>query len=188
MTFELRPATTDDSEAIENVRIATWRVAYHGIMPDSYLDALVVLPDMVRGRAEGIAVGGTAGVVALRDGRLRGFSLYGTSRDEGIDGVEVYAIYVLPEEFSTGMGGALMAESVARVRDSGHAEVGLWVLAENARARRFYERFGFTLSGRTKTLPDPPLKEVHYRMALGGAGQAVSPRPGPSTASPTEPR
>ena len=169
MTFEMRSATTDDSEAIEDVRIATWRVAYHGIMPDSYLNALEVRPAMVRGRAEGLATGATAGVVALRDGRLRGFSLYGTSRDEGIYGMEVYAIYVLPGEFSTGMGGALMAESVARVRESGHAEVGLWVLAENARARRFYERFGFTLSGRTKVLPDPPLEEIHYRMALSEA-------------------
>ncbi|KAB8193960.1 GNAT family N-acetyltransferase [Nonomuraea phyllanthi] len=170
MTFELRPATPDDSQAIEVVRITTWRVAYHGIMPDSYLDALDVRPAVVRRRAEGIATGVTAGVVALRDGRLRGFSLYGASRDEGIDGMEVYAIYVLPDEFSTGMGRALMTESVDRVRESGHTEVGLWVLADNARARRFYERSGFTLSGRTKDLPDPPLKEVHYRMALGETG------------------
>lgn len=170
MTFELRAATVDDSEAIEHVRMATWRVAYQGIMPGPYLDALEVRPAMVRGRAEGIAAGVTAGVVALRDGNLRGFSLYGRSRDQEIDGMEVYAIYVMPDEFSTGMGRALMAESVERVRGSGHAEVGLWVLADNARARRFYERFGFTASGRTKVLPDPPLEELHYRMPLTEAG------------------
>jgi ribosomal protein S18 acetylase RimI-like enzyme len=90
--------------------------------------------------------------------------MYGPSRDDDIPGTEVYAIYVLPEEFSTGMGRALMAAAVAEL--PGAAEVGLWVLADNPRARRFYERFGFTLSGRSKTLPHPPLQEVHYRLRL----------------------
>ncbi|SDH31561.1 GNAT family N-acetyltransferase [Nonomuraea jiangxiensis] len=114
MSFAIRKASPEDAAGIEAVRIATWRVAYRGVMPDPFLDGLEVRP----------------------------------------------------EEFSTGMGRALMAASTEELSSSGHAEVGLWVLADNPRARRFYERFGFTLSGRTKMWPDPPLEELHYRMTL----------------------
>ncbi|MEW9549533.1 N-acetyltransferase family protein [Nonomuraea sp. NPDC050783] len=165
MPYEIRPARPDDAEAIEEVRLASWRTAYRDVMPAGLLDTLEVRPEVVRGRTEALASGRVSGVVAVRDG-LRGFALYGPARDEGLTGMEVYAIYVLPEEFSTGMGRALMTAAVEDLASSGHGDVGLWVLADNPRARRFYERFGFRPSGRTKTLPDPPLEEVHYRLDL----------------------
>ncbi|MFC5822255.1 hypothetical protein [Nonomuraea insulae] len=37
MPFDIRPALAQDSAAIEAVWIATWRVAYRGLMPDAYL-------------------------------------------------------------------------------------------------------------------------------------------------------
>jgi GNAT superfamily N-acetyltransferase len=47
----------------------------------------------------------------------------------------------------------------------GGDEAVLWVAEANARARRFYEREGWTLDGETRTSPlGPP--EVRYRLAL----------------------
>ncbi|MEV0380844.1 GNAT family N-acetyltransferase [Nonomuraea sp. NPDC050643] len=169
MSFDIRTGLPKDAAAIEAVRIATWRVAYRDVMPPSLLDGLEVLPEMVRARSEALADGGASAVVAERDGRVRGFALYGPSRDDDIPGMEVYALYVLPEEFSTGMGHALMRAARSRMEAAGCAEAGLWVLAGNARARRFYERYGFTPSGRTVTRGDPPLKEVHYRLPLAAS-------------------
>ncbi|MFI6595157.1 GNAT family N-acetyltransferase [Nonomuraea sp. NPDC050536] len=160
-SFEIRPASPADSQGIEDVRITTWKTAYRGVMPDSLLDELSVSPEMVS-RRSALLTDGTSGFVAVRDGRVRGFTLYGEARDDGHDGMEIYAIYVLPEEFSTGMGRTLMAASLEDLRDQ---EVGLWVLADNPRARRFYERCGFTRSGLVKTESDPPLEQVHYRRA-----------------------
>ncbi|GGW93770.1 hypothetical protein GCM10010383_24140 [Streptomyces lomondensis] len=56
---------------------------------------------------------------------------------------ELYALYVHPEQVGRGAGRALLAESVARCSAAGHGRVLLWVLKENDRARRFYERTGF---------------------------------------------
>ncbi|MEU4508812.1 GNAT family N-acetyltransferase [Nonomuraea wenchangensis] len=173
MSYEIRAARPEDAGVIEEIRLATWRVAYRDVMPADFLAGLEVRPEIVRNRADALASGRVTGRVAVRDD-VRGFALYGPSRDEDVPGMEVYAIYVLPEEFSTGMGRALMASAVEDLASSGHREAGLWVLAANARARRFYERFGFSPSGRSKMLPDPPLEEVHYRMDLtGGAGAGV---------------
>jgi hypothetical protein len=41
----------------------------------------------------------------------------------------------------------------------------LWVLEANGRARRFYEREGWTLEGGTRTTPLGP-SEVRYRRTL----------------------
>ena len=40
-----------------------------------------------------------------------------------------------------------MREAMARLRDGGWVEVVLWVLAENRRAVKFYERLGFRMDG-----------------------------------------
>jgi GNAT superfamily N-acetyltransferase len=168
MSFEIRAAGPADSAAIEEVRVASWRVAYRGVVPDAFLDGMEVRPEQVRRRAEALADGRLTGVVAVRDGSVHGFTLYGASRDADIPGMEVYAIYVLPGDFSTGMGRALMTATTRDMAASGCAETGLWVLADNPRARRFCERYGFTPSGRTELLGDPPLEEVHYRLTLSG--------------------
>jgi len=60
---------------------------------------------------------------------------------------ELYAIYVRPERISSGVGHALMAELTGRARAAGFEEMLLWVLKDNARARRFYERAGFAPDG-----------------------------------------
>jgi RimJ/RimL family protein N-acetyltransferase len=42
------------------------------------------------------------------------------------------------------------------VRGLGSMRCHLWVLEENARARRFYERHGWRENGRTRAVPYPP--------------------------------
>ena len=52
----------------------------------------------------------------------------------------------------------------------------LWVLADNPRARCFYERSGWFLDGeeREETLLDTPVSEVRYRIGLGDVSQGLS--------------
>ncbi|GAA2411898.1 GNAT family N-acetyltransferase [Nonomuraea africana] len=159
----MRTATPDDAAAIENVRIATWKYAYRGVLDDGYLDGLAVTEPNVALRRQALSSGRTRAFVAESGGEVVGFSMYGDSRDELAD-TEVYAIYVLPGHLSTGLGRALMTETVAAI--PADRSIGLWVLTGNPRARRFYERFGFTLSGHTKV--DDGLEEVHYLLAARG--------------------
>jgi RimJ/RimL family protein N-acetyltransferase len=42
------------------------------------------------------------------------------------------------------------------LRESGATRASLWCLADNARARRFYERRGWTLDGGERVAPFPP--------------------------------
>jgi len=57
---------------------------------------------------------------------------------------------------------------VAALRESGYREVILWVLEDNPRARRFYEREGWALDGGRKEdeFLGVQVTEVRYRKAV----------------------
>jgi GNAT superfamily N-acetyltransferase len=73
------------------------------------------------------------------------------SRPEWLDG-----LYVLHEWWSRGIGRRLHDEVLGRQRASGERRCHLWVLEENERARRFYERLGWRQDERTRVVPFPP--------------------------------
>jgi RimJ/RimL family protein N-acetyltransferase len=62
-----------------------------------------------------------------------------------------------------------MAAALAALRTSGFDSASLWVLEDNPRARRFYEREGWTWDGgrREEEFLGVPVSEVSYRIALG---------------------
>jgi RimJ/RimL family protein N-acetyltransferase len=65
-------------------------------------------------------------------------------------------LYVVPEWWGKGVADELHDAGLEILRDLGSAQVHLWVLEENARARRFYERRGWEENGRTRVVPFPP--------------------------------
>ena len=80
---------------------------------------------------------------------------------------ELYALYVHPDWWSTGTGRALMDRSLARVCAAGYMSITLWVLRDNARARRFYGRAGFAADGARHVLDDlGGVTEIRYRRTL----------------------
>ena len=88
---------------------------------------------------------------------------------DGEDGsvAELYALYVRPAWWSTGTGRALMERVLARTSAAGFLSISLWVLQDNRRARRFYERAGFALDGATNVLDRLGcVTELRYRRTL----------------------
>ena len=82
---------------------------------------------------------------------------------------ELYALYLHPDWWSAGAGRALMDHALTRTAKSGFAEITLWVLAKNARARRFYARAGFAPDGAVNILDGlGDIPEIRYRRSLPG--------------------
>jgi GNAT superfamily N-acetyltransferase len=78
---------------------------------------------------------------------------------------ELSALYIVPEEWGSGVAGALPDEAVAGMRELGATEATLWVVEGNTRARRFYEREGWSADGETKSSMFD-IEEVRYRRPL----------------------
>ena len=60
---------------------------------------------------------------------------------------ELRAIYVAPAAWGSGVAAALHDHALVRLREGGATTASLTVIARNARARRFYERRGWTFAG-----------------------------------------
>ncbi|MEU9659875.1 GNAT family N-acetyltransferase [Streptomyces chartreusis] len=148
--IRIRPMTPADCDRVAEIRIGGWRSAYRGLIPQSYLDALDVAQDAERRRGYfSQGDGSVVDLVAVRDGEVVGWACHGPYRDGEVrtEDVELYAIYVDPGRYGAGIGHALLQESVRRCTAAGHPRMLLWVLKDNARARRFYERAGFHADG-----------------------------------------
>jgi GNAT superfamily N-acetyltransferase len=66
------------------------------------------------------------------------------------------AMWVTPQWRGRGVAGMLVAAVAAWSRSGNAIRVGLWVPDDNARARRFYEREGFRVTGKRRSFPGDP--------------------------------
>jgi ribosomal protein S18 acetylase RimI-like enzyme len=131
--FTLRAAVPEDAEAIAAVWHAGWADGHLGHVPEA-LSAHRTLDDFRRRVPERLP----QTMVAIAAGRVVGFVM--------LHGDEVEQVYVAREARGRGVADALLARAEQQV--SGRAPVAwLAVAAGNARARRFYERNGWTDSG-----------------------------------------
>lgn len=192
----IRFASAADAAQIAAVRRDSWLAAYEGIIPYPMMDRATA-PDggarirqsfrtrpwqrmiaAVEGRPRqpapaGAKSGDTPGIV--------GYASFGPETDvldapwphpqtaAGAEGraAELYALYVHPAWWSTGTGRALMDQVLAKVSGAGYLRIMLWVLEDNDRARRFYQRAGFAPDGASHVLDDlGGVTEIRYRRAL----------------------
>ncbi|HZU20653.1 MAG TPA: GNAT family N-acetyltransferase [Gaiellaceae bacterium] len=171
--MQVRLASPDDSLAIERARVHGWRTAYRHIYPADDLDALPIDADRWRSRLHVPPPGWTTLVCEDLD-RVVGFASVGPSRDE--DGLgELYAIYVDPDAWSSGAGRALI-EAAEEQLAADYETALLWVLEDNPRARRFYERAGWTPDGARKAEERFGVRapEVRYRKELRSSSRSCS--------------
>ena len=139
----MRAARADEADVLAAIQAAASLAGLaHVFPPDRYpfphdevLDRWTgMLADddatLVVGEEEGRPVG----VAAVRPGWLDG-------------------LYVIPERWGTGVAELLHDRALELLGPGRHR---LWVLEENSRARRFYERRGWSENGETRVVPVPP--------------------------------
>ncbi|MFN8547115.1 MAG: GNAT family N-acetyltransferase [Candidatus Eisenbacteria bacterium] len=84
------------------------------------------------------------------------------------------SMWVAPEHRGTGLGQRLVAMILDWARDRGVRTVYLMVTSNNHGAARFYERLGFTMTGRTEPYPhDAALLDLEMSRDLHGASPTV---------------
>jgi GNAT superfamily N-acetyltransferase len=189
----VRRATLADVTEIAMIHVRSWQAAYRGLMPQDYLDALDPAARAARWQRNLAALDGPAsGVLVVTAGPetvspetvspetastgiastgIAGFAGYWPTRDDDDDPAvtgEVAAIYLHPDAWGQGLGRQLMTATLANLAAAGYRDATLWVLQDNARARRFYSRAGWAADGAAKTddLDGFPLLEVRYRRPL----------------------
>ena len=161
--MEIRYLNANDSLSdISSIYERSWKYAYQGIIPDTYLDSI---PE--GSWAGGIHKEGMHTLVLTHNGQLAGTASFCQSRLTALSGFgEIVSIYLLPEYIGKGYGKQLLNRCIRELNRLGFTELVLWVLEENQRARIFYEREGFfcTDAYRLDTFGGKELAEVLYSM------------------------
>lgn len=154
----------DDFVAIGRIYAESWRVAYKGIVPQDYLDGLS--PERLSRR---LIADMDGAYVLTENGEYIGTSSICAARDEAMAGWgEIMSIYFLPEYFGKGFAKPLLEFVENELEALGFKDIYLWVLEENHRARRFYEKCGFVYGGERQgiTIAGAELPELRYVKAL----------------------
>ena len=166
--MKIRRALSADAATVGRIHVESWNVAYRGIMPDDVIARtdLAYRTDFWKRRIADAAWP----IFLIEDsGREVAFCHLIPTPDPDDDPTRVghiTSIHVLPQLRGKGYGRLLLDHVFAEVRRRGFAEVTLWVLEENRKARAFYEQHGFHLDGGSRPYPNTDVPEVRYRIKL----------------------
>ena len=142
--MSVRRASREDAEVVGEIHSKAWKSAYRGLFPDEYIDS-----DTASRRTGEF-------LESIKDDKCMYFLLEASGQPAGIvktcecDNVlEIESIYILSEHRGQGLGAEAIDFILAYKPWDG---IFLWVLEDNIKARRFYEKNGFKLSGDTRTI------------------------------------
>ena len=169
MSVSLRLACVDDAEEVARAHVDGWRWGYRDVFPTAFLDGLSVEARATRWRdVLGKDAPRERTWVACDALGVVGFASIGPHRGEPA-GAELYALYVLERVAGSDVARQLMACASHGMRMLDERRAFLWVLDENPRARRFYEREGWRPDGETKSeeIGGVTVLEVRYVLELG---------------------
>ena len=151
MDFCIRRADKNDAPALAEILTQSWKEAYAHILPQEELSGsadkeryAAVFTAMAQNPENTFLLAHCGGVPC-------GMLLFCPARDEGLPGfAEIVALYPLQEYWGCGLGQELMERALDEIQPH-YVGAALWVFQDNARARRFYEKFGFVPDGKQKT-------------------------------------
>ncbi len=162
--YVIRKAKISDKEAIAGIYVNSWKFAYKGIVPQDYLDSLSIKKYLKRLEDKTQLdefllesfrqVIGLVKIIDCRDADKQSCA-------------EIQTIYLLPEFIGQGYGSILLKWLIEYAQSVGYKNIIVWVLTENTRARKAYERVGFQKDKvKLVTIGGAELKETRYSLKL----------------------
>ena len=158
----IRGAGLEDTSALARIRIAAWRAAYEGLLPESRLAAMDHAHETAQWAKRVTELGWTT-LVAEHEDEVLGYAVYGASRDPDRAGCgELAALYVDPDHWGRGVGGELTTAVTSALSAQGYEQVTLWVLDTNQAAQHFYEHRGWQRDGDARAPVGESATKVRY--------------------------
>jgi RimJ/RimL family protein N-acetyltransferase len=142
----IRPALVADAAEVAQVQHESWCQAYRSLLPKDF--PLRTQDERILIWEKRITAHPCQTLLAERNGSLLGFIYWesGTERN-----ALLRSLYLHPFFWRQGIGSRLLLQALDDMRQQGFRRVGLWVLANNLRAERFYLRQGFHYDGQLQT-------------------------------------
>ena len=105
------------------------------------------------------------GFILSVEGNPHCIAFWSKSRESGMeDYAELICIHSMQDNWGKGYGTVMMEHVLSEMKAAGFEKAMLWVFEENIRARKFYEKHGFSFNGKKKEFSNA--MEVMYRRDL----------------------
>jgi ribosomal protein S18 acetylase RimI-like enzyme len=150
---------TVDIELLARLHLETVTVAYKGFFPPTSLPPTTT--DLSERWRRRLSDPPTRAFVAWANGRPVGAVAIGIDPDFRGEG-QLMGLHVLPSEWGRGIGSALHDAALNEMVARSFTTAGLWVIADNERARKMYESRGWALRPGLE-LRDLGITEVRYK-------------------------
>lgn len=161
-TYVIRQANNHDISRIAEIIVFGKRVAYRSIFENDEVSfnelQVVSLYEEYQKNPDTLE-----GMYLYDDGIIKGV-IKAHSKNEKI--VEITDFYVEPFFVGQGIGTRLLEHLIQQVRKKGFQKIILWVIRDNEKARKFYERNGFLNSGETRIIEGTDKIDCRYEFVL----------------------
>ena len=167
MEVWIRQASVDDSPDVAALHLRTALFAYASIFPPEAAPPELhhLTLDWER-RLGGRHAPNLHGFVAVAGDQISGVILAGADPDH-LEMGHIARLYVDAPQWGQGIGSLLYEAAVSHLMQAGYGQASLWVLEENARARAWYERLGWTSTGEHKVAEGTVgVDDVRYTRSL----------------------
>lgn len=142
-SIEVRVASSIDAEVIADAYMRAWRAGYDGLVDPEELEP-VACDRASYDWATALADPHADFALGYVDGRPAGVAKVGPDPTEPVHGTWLDLLYVAPDYWGTGVAAALLRWATTNVANRGDDLMRLRVVEAQRRARRFYEREGWT--------------------------------------------
>lgn len=165
MEVDIRKVKQGDADALAYIQTESWKAAFKGIIDAEMLDKCTNIVKATNMYQKLLDENKGNGYFLTVDDKPHCIAYWDSARDLELTGkAELICIHSLPNNWHKGFGSKMMDVVLEDIKKSGYSEVVLWVFRDNLRARAFYEKNGFVLSGVTKPVFDT--EEVLYSKFL----------------------
>lgn len=162
MKFDIRLATLSDAKYCADIHAQSWKFAYSDVVSKEIIDKYNARWPMIWNKM--LAKNINSHYVITLDDVIIGFLTISVARDDDLKEsfYEIVGLYLIPENIGAGYGKRTMDWIKKEIKNRGYDKISLWVLEENNRARRFYEKAGFVTDGKIKSSGLADTKEIRY--------------------------
>ena len=145
MNIKIRYAVESDISTLARVHSKSLQAAFGELFPIEIVNEHFSYERRFRGFTKEIEKDEPANALVFVDENPVGVVSFGPSRyiDVAEDTIELWRMYVLPEFWGSGVASVTMNWALSEIKKLGYKRTILWVLEENSRAQRFYEKCGF---------------------------------------------
>lgn len=147
----IRKAVPGDEQVLAYIQTESWKAAFADILSTEELVRCTNLQRAKQMYHNVLRREGCNTAIELVDDHPHCIAAWGTNRCDLGDTVgELICIHSLQNNWAKGYGSAMMEYVLAQLQQANYESVILWVFEENIRARKFYEKHGFTLTEQKK--------------------------------------